>query len=630
MDKIRQTIKKDFREQFGDIADEKDIELLSEATCSMLEHKMDKLCEIGKQLFLNNILLTHFFYVFEKIVSELEKDSVKLQLEDMLAAKRMLSKGYIYEEMKFDKQLFQKYMKRKIVAESKELSFLLNSHINWMICFINAVLDGTVHSDSLLSEWIELTQQAEMETLNNDTYKKISSSLKKIAKRLIEAYKSERYFYFSLLYRELMGYSSKMQNMLILNFMSEEIISIYTDYITGLDNQFKLKKEMDNFKDKYLFLIDIHNFKKINVTYGFDTGDEVLKSVAQKLKNIKGCVIYRFIGNEFAIIVDDEKKPYEIIKELETTTCYVDGHSISLFFYGAFGKIGAKILEYTEYGLMEAKKLKHHIMNIDDIKNRPAFIANKAQDIFSINTEIKLAVASDRIVPYLQGIFSSNSTQTDKPIKYEALARIESINGSIIPPSKFLNVLKHTYLYSEATKILFFKCVEFVEKTGMEISFNLSMLDIVNPYTTKFLKSILIDKTNVAKKITFEITEEEAVENFKEVKEFINDIKKLGAKIAIDDFGSGYANYNYIFNMNPDYIKIDGGLVSEILTNENQMIFIKSLVEMCKKIGIKTVAEFVDSEEKMEKLRQLGIDYFQGFYFHKPEPYKRVLQSNQR
>lgn len=626
MDKIRQTIKQDFKKQFGDLADEKDIELLSEATCSMLEHKMDKLCEIGKQLFLNNILLTHFFYVFEKIVSELEKDSIELQLKDMLAAKRMLSKGYIYEEMKFDKQLFQKYMKRKIVAESKELSFLLNSHINWMICFINAVLDGSVHKDSMLSEWIELTQQTEMETLHNDTYKKLSSSLKKIAKRLIEAYKSERYFYFSLLYRELMGYSSKMQNILILNFMSEEIISIYTDYITGLDNQFKLKKELDNFKDKYLFLIDIHNFKKINVTYGFDTGDEVLKSVAQKLKNIKECTAYRFIGNEFAIIVNNKKKPYEIIKELEATTCEVDGHSISLFFYGAFGKIGAKILEYTEYGLMEAKKLKNHIMNIDDVKNKPAFIANKAQDIFSINTEIKLAVASDRIVPYLQGIFSS--AKTDKPAKYEALARIESMDGSILPPSKFLNVLKNTYLYSEATKILFFKCVDFVEKTGIEISFNLSMLDIVNPYTTKFLKSILIDKTNVANKITFEITEEEAVENFKEVKEFIQDIKKLGAKIAIDDFGSGYANYNYIFNMNPDYIKIDGGLVSEILTNENQVILIKSLVEMSRKIGIKTVAEFVDSKEKMEKLRQLGVDYFQGFYFHKPEPYKKVLQLN--
>ncbi len=626
MEKIEETIQKNFKQYFSAIAEKKDEELLIKATYNLLEHNLDKLSDIGRRLFTNDILLTHFFYIFEKIVSFLEKDGLNLKLEDMLSAKRMLSKGYIYEELCFDRKLFRKYMARKVVSENKELSEVLNMHINYMIKFINSVLDNTIHNDNSLSEWINSTKQQEMENLNDDTYARINASLNNIAKNLVAAYKNENYFYFAVLYREFMGYSSKMQNMLILNFMSEEIISIYKDYTTQLDNQLKLKSDLHQYTDKYLFLIDIHNFKKINVAYGFDTGDKVLKAIAEKLENIDGCKPYRFIGNEFVLIMDTNKqKPDEIIEELEETVWSVDGHDISLFFYGAFGRVEERILEYAEYGLMEAKRLKNHIVNIEDFKSKIVSSDNKSDDMFSINSQIKIAVASDRIVPYLQGIFSS--TDYSYPAKYEALARIESLDGSTMSPAQFLNILKSTYLYSEATKIIFLKCVEIIEKTGLEINFNLSMLDIINPYTTKFLKTILVEKRCVAEKITFEITEEEAVENFKEVKKFVTDIKKLGAKIAIDDFGSGYANYSYIFNMNPDYIKIDGGLISEILTNEKQVIFIKSIVDMCSKIGIKTVAEFVDSKEKMEKLKELGIDYFQGFYFHKPESYKSVLSA---
>ncbi|WP_155825430.1 EAL domain-containing protein [Hippea alviniae] len=616
--RIGEIIRENFTKHFSHIADKKDIELLSEAVYSLLNHKMDSLSKLGERLFLSGILLSHFFYIFEKVVSLLEGEKKNLRLENMLSAKRELAKGYIKEELKFDKHLFERYKNRKIAAESKELSEALNMHTSWIINFINSILDGTIYENSELDSWIDKTQQTEIPNLDNNTYKKINNSLKETAKRLLKAYRNGEYFYFSVLYREFMGYSSKMQNMLILNFMSEEIISIYTDYLTGLDNQFKLKKDLKKYADKYLLLIDISNFREINISYGFDTGDKILKHTAEVLKSIENCRAYRFIGDEFAVIIDSKEKSHKILKSLESMTFTINHHTISLFFYGALGKIKPNILELAEYGLIKTKKLKNHIIDLEESeKNNLAGVSLSNKDLLSINAQLKVAVASDKIVPYLQGIF--DACNLSKPAKYEALMRIR-FKEKTITPKEFLSILKNTYLYFEATKIMFLKCVDVIERRDIEINFNLSVLDIINQNTTKFLKTILLKKPEIAQKITFEITEEEAIENFREVKKFISDIKKLGVKIAIDDFGSGYANYSYIFNMNPDYIKIDGNLVSEILTNDKQVVFIKSLVDMCKNIGIKTVAEFVDSKEKIEKLEKLGIDYFQGFYLHKPEP----------
>ncbi len=620
--------KEDFEKHFGGLAEEKDIELLTEAITAMLEHRLDELCDIGKRLFKNDVLITHFFYIFEKVISILEEKDIRLRLSDMMTAKKMLSKGYIHEELAFDKKILQRYMSRRIVAESKELSRALNIHVRWMISFINSILNDSLHEAETLTEWLNLTDHLEVGNINDGSYKHVINSLKKTAQRLAEAYKSGSYFYFSVLYRELMGYSSKMQNLLILNHMSEEIISIYTDYLTGLNNQLKLKQDLNLYKDKYLFLVDIQDFRKINVTYGFDAGDKLIKEVARKLKSFKEYPSYRFIGNEFALIVNSKEEPLSIIKELELEVYTINNHNLSLFFYGSYGKVAPRVLEYAEFGLMEAKRLKDHIVDADTYKDKETEIINHSRDLFSVNAQIKLAMASDRIVPYLQGIFRAD--RLDKPDRYEALVRIENTDGSVMTPAKFLPTLKKTYIYPEATKILFLKCIEIIEQTGIEISFNLSMLDIANQHTTKFLKTVLLEKPEIASKVIFEITEEEAIEQFKEVKEFVDEVKKLGVRIAIDDFGSGYSNYSYIFGMNPDYIKIDGSLTSEIVTNPNQVAFVKSLVEMCKNIGIQTTAEFVDSKEKLEKLKELGVDYMQGFYLHKPENYLKIIEKLNR
>ena len=116
-----------------------------------------------------------------------------------------------------------------------------------------------------------------------------------------------------------------------------------------------------------------------------------------------------------------------------------------------------------------------------------------------------------------------------------------------------------------------------------------------------------------------EIVESDGIENYEEVSKFVTSVKKYGAQIAIDDFGAGYSNFEHLMRLNVDYIKIDGSLIKNLTTNKNSEIIVETIVSFAKKMGMKSIAEFVHSKEIMEKAALLGIDYCQGFYFSEPK-----------
>ncbi|MDD2357544.1 MAG: EAL domain-containing protein [Thiovulaceae bacterium] len=229
--------------------------------------------------------------------------------------------------------------------------------------------------------------------------------------------------------------------------------------------------------------------------------------------------------------------------------------------------------------------------------------------------KLKNAIKNDRIIPYFQPIFNNIS---NKVVSVECLVRLIDDDNNIISPYQFLTIAKKSKLYKNITKIMIQKSCQYFEHIECDFSVNLSVDDIMDVEIINYLKEN-IEKYDVSKKIVFEILETEGIENYQEVLSFIREMKSIGCRIAIDDFGSGYSNFEYLLQLNIDYIKIDGSLIKNIDRDKNAQIIVETIVDFAKKLKVQTVAEFVHNEAVYLKVKELGVDRTQGYYFAEPQ-----------
>jgi EAL domain-containing protein (putative c-di-GMP-specific phosphodiesterase class I) len=162
------------------------------------------------------------------------------------------------------------------------------------------------------------------------------------------------------------------------------------------------------------------------------------------------------------------------------------------------------------------------------------------------------------------------------------------------------------------------KTFEKFKNEDKRFSINLTADDIINEDTVNLINKKLSECKDPTQ-VVFELVESDDLSELSEIEEFITNIKKIGAKIAIDDFGTGYSNFSYMIRIKPDFLKIDGSLITNINSDENAYKIVQTIVSFCKKLNIKTIAEFVHSEEIFEICKNLGIDEFQGYYFSEPK-----------
>ena len=230
--------------------------------------------------------------------------------------------------------------------------------------------------------------------------------------------------------------------------------------------------------------------------------------------------------------------------------------------------------------------------------------------------EIKKAIVTDNIVPVFQPLVDRNQNV----VKYESLMRLRRVSDGkveMVSPFFFLEIAYKSKQYEKLTEIMIDKSFRFASQISQDISINLSFEDIINSGIKEKLRS-QIHKYGIARQIIFEIVESTDIEDFKQVKAFISEFQKMGVRIAVDDFGSGYSNFTHILELAPDYLKIDGSLVRNIDADEKSLILVRAITSMAQEFGIKTIAEFVSKKEIFDICYDLGIDYFQGYYFSPP------------
>ncbi len=396
------------------------------------------------------------------------------------------------------------------------------------------------------------------------------------------------------------------------------------DNLTGLYNRRTLINESYNNKHNILFIIDIGDFKHINNFYGIKTGDEFLKIFGKKLKEwvkkYKKAKLYRIGSDDFGILLpkyninEPIKFAEYLIRQIETGEFKIGQLNLSVT-----GTIGIStetpLLEKADIALKYAKadsRLKFAVYN-NEIMN----FEKKIDNNMKVLKDLKKALESGKVVPYYQAIMDN---KTGLITKYECLVRMFNEKNETVPPGEFLEVAKKGKLYGELTKCVVEKSFHHFKDKPCEFSVNLSVEDILDTSVKSYIFDKLKGYPELAKRLTFEILETEGIENFEMVSEFIQNVKQYGVSIAIDDFGTGYSNFSYLLQLNVDYIKIDASLIKNIHTDKNSEIIVKTIVSFAKKLNMKTVAEFVYNEEVYRKVKEIGIEYSQGFFISKPIP----------
>lgn len=408
----------------------------------------------------------------------------------------------------------------------------------------------------------------------------------------------------------------------MLNHFSKQV---YTDHLTTLLNRHALNDNLLSSKKKVLILSNIKEFSLFNELYGVDVGNEILIKAAEAFDEFAKKYrfdAYRISSDEFVLFKkEDDFEVDEYCKIIEELHAKIN--SLKIFVVGVDEVITIEIysgiafndkhpLEDAQMAIKKAKKQSlPYLMYSPKVDTK-----EYSQNVMRVKRCIKYALEHKNVIPFFQPI----TNRDGKIIKYEALVRIVEFDGGekkILPPCDFLDISMSSGLYIKIAKEMLVQSLSLFADRSEKISINFLPNDFFN---SSMIDTLIeqIKKFDSPQRVVVEITEQEGVENFEMLRKAVEKLRETGVQIAIDDFGSGYANYAHVLEIKPDYIKIDGSLIQNILTENDSKILVKSIVRFAKDLNITTVAEFVENEEIFELLKEYGVDEFQGYYFGRP------------
>lgn len=399
--------------------------------------------------------------------------------------------------------------------------------------------------------------------------------------------------------------------------------------LTGLLNRYALIGDLKELKSEpALAILDIDSFEEINDFYGTNIGDEILKNLADKIKSSfhqEYFIIYKLPIDQYAVLLKDVNfgeseflnRVKQFVNNINSTVLNCKENEI--FINLTFGFASKEsVYQHADMALNQAKRQMktYHIYTNEDLELTKTYESN-----ITWTKKLKKAINNNKIVSFYQPIVDN---KTQKIYKYESLVRMIDDDGKIISPFFFLDISKKAKLYPKITYVVFNSMVEMLKDyPHLECSMNLTADDIDNKTMMDLIKSTLM-RESISNRVILEITESEEIKNYKKMLDVTKEFKEMGCKIAIDDFGSGYSNFNYLMDIEADFIKIDGSLIKNIDKDKNSLAIVESIVSFAKKMNIKTVAEFVSSKEIYERVNEIGVDFSQGYYFSEPlaEPKK--------
>jgi len=419
------------------------------------------------------------------------------------------------------------------------------------------------------------------------------------------------------------------------------------DELTGLVNRREFERRADELltdilnsqQQHALCYIDLDQFKVVNDTCGHQAGDKLLQQLGVILKKIirEGDTLARLGGDEFGVLIKDCSiaDALKVAASIKSTIedyqfIYLD-HSFRVS--ASMGLVPIVDADTTLSDLLKdadaacylAKdygRNRIHVFNPDD-----AELSQRHGEMQWV-TRIQRALIENRFCLYAQSIESlKGNTKTH----YELLIRMKDLDGTIIPPGAFLPAAERYNLSVQLDRWVIDKTFQllqvhpsFLDKVEF-ISVNLSGHSLTDESVLAFIISKFDDYKIDAKKFCFEITETAAISHIVIAEKFILELKKLGCQFALDDFGSGLSSFAYLKSLPVDYLKIDGMFVKDMMEDKIDHAMVKAIHDIGQIMKMKTIAEFVENKGIKAMLRELGVDYAQGYGIHKPQPFEEII-----
>ncbi len=414
----------------------------------------------------------------------------------------------------------------------------------------------------------------------------------------------------------------KLLEAMVQSLLYHELRDLYSDSLTHLPNRNALIKSINSQDKALVALINIDKFSVLNDLYGEKNGDLLLIAFAKRLEDSFSdkYKVYCSGADKFVLLAKNNTQSIESLKILcEVFIEDIDKNGIYISEYEVYLNITIGIAqandkhayEYAQRAVQKARVSFVQLMEYDETKF-------EQKEDFEENLKwikkLKNGAIDGHFQPFFQPIVESG---TEKVVKYEALIRYIEKDGTEIPPYKFLPIAKKAKLFPVIIKIMLQSVIKIIKEKNIRVAVNISYEDILNKDTYDFIFSTLESNKEEAKFLDFELLESEEIEDFDLVRKFIDNARKYGCKIGVDDFGAGYSNFNMLEALNIDFIKIDGSLIKDIDRLPKQALIVETIFGFCDKLGIKTVAEFVSSEEIYLKVKKIGITYMQGWHFGK-------------
>ncbi len=410
------------------------------------------------------------------------------------------------------------------------------------------------------------------------------------------------------------------------------------DPLTSLYNQISfwdlLQYETERSKRQQykfsLLTIDIDNFKAVNDTYGHDVGDTLLKEFASILKTAirGGDIAARYAGDEFTAIlpVCDEGQAYivarriiENLREFSLTlpngTTVRQTVSIGVAVFPDHAKEAKDLYLLADSMLLQAKTFGKDRLSMPSEHDDVEILKSMGEK----NILIIEALSQRQIVPYFQPIMNMEDRKIEA---YEVLTRIIKY-GRVIPAEEFIETAENMGAIGKIDYRLIELALAKVKESSYRgmLFLNLSpkalVLNEFIPTVRKLLKDYDMDPS----RLVFEITERDTIKGISIIEKYIHDLKREGFRFAIDDFGAGYSTFHYIKTFSIDYLKIDGEFIRNMgATSPVERAIVASITGLAGKLGIKTIAEFVETEAILGEVKAAGIHFAQGYYIKKPSP----------